>query len=158
MTTQNDRRWGYPLRMTGIAYKLQNRFSRRRFLHTTAGGFVGSWALSHPFARRLSSFSGLPGPLSARPFFAFSGAPGLPSQDTVSGSKWTALNQALARFDNHRFACERRFQALAPSLDRFRASLFSGGQGLHELLSQRFQGLALTSGRETVARQDICFS
>jgi Flp pilus assembly protein TadD len=36
--------------------------------------------------------------------------------------------------------------------------LLSGGQGLHELLSPRFQGLALTSGRETILRQDTCFS
>jgi Flp pilus assembly protein TadD len=143
--------------MTDIAYEFQNRLSRRRFLHTAAGAFAGSWALSHPFARRLSSFSGLPGPLSAHPFFAFPGASGLPGQTAGPGSKWTALNQALARFDTHRFACERRFQALAPSLERFRASLLSGGQGLHELLSPRFQGLALTSGRETILRQDTCF-
>jgi Tfp pilus assembly protein PilF len=35
--------------------------------------------------------------------------------------------------------------------------LLSGGQGLLELLSPRFQGLALTSGRETILRQDTCF-
>ena len=119
--------------------------------------FAGSWALSHPFARRLSNFSGLLGPISARPFFAFPAPSALPSQTSGPGSKWTALNQALARFDTHLFACERRFQALAPSLERFRTSLLSGGQGLLDLLSPRFQGLALTSGRETTLRQDTCF-
>jgi Flp pilus assembly protein TadD len=137
--------------------KLQNRFSRRRFLHTAAGAFAGSWALSHPFARRLGSFSGLPGLLSARPFFAFSGASGFPGQNAGPGSKWTALNQALARFDTHRFASERHFQALVPSLDELRSRLL-GGKGLEDLLSSGFQGSALTSGRETVLRHDTCFS
>jgi Flp pilus assembly protein TadD len=35
--------------------------------------------------------------------------------------------------------------------------LLSGGKGLLELLSPRFQGLALSSGRETILRQDTCF-
>lgn len=35
--------------------------------------------------------------------------------------------------------------------------MLSGGQGLHELLSPRFQGSAPTSGRETILRQDTCF-
>jgi Tfp pilus assembly protein PilF len=34
----------------------------------------------------------------------------------------------------------------------------SGGQNIYELLSSGFQGMALTSGRETILRQDTCFT
>jgi Flp pilus assembly protein TadD len=124
-------------------------FSRRRFLRSSAGLFAASWAAG---AGRLA-WAGGGGALPALPLFY----PELPEPSRRGSKAWTPVNQALARFHTHRYASERRFQALADSLQALRSALLAGGVGMEACLSPRFRGVSLAPAGERVEREDSCF-
>ena len=119
--------------------------SRRRFLRSSAGLIAGSWAARGDALWRAGG---------AAPTTVLASEA---ADQVIPGRKtWTPVSQALARFSSHRFACERRFESISKPLEALRASLLAGGAGID--LSPRFRGVSLAPGRETVLRDDHCFS
>ena len=127
---------------------IQN-LSRRRFLRSSAGLFAASWAAGGRGLCWAEGGGGHP----ALPFLS----PDHPEPTSPGRKAWTPVNQALARFPTHRFACGRHFQALSKFLAPLRSALLAGGAGIEECLSPRFRGVSLAPERETVLRDDSCF-
>ena len=82
------------------------------------------------------------------------------SSQFFHANKWTPLGQALSRFHEgaHRFACEQRLELLSSSIERLRAMLLNGGNGVEDLLSRSFLGVSVVPDRANIVRQDSIFN
>ena len=123
--------------------------SRRRFLRSSAGLALASWA------------GGTLGPELVEGATVAPAVPPL-ATDLTDHSKpgrktWTPVSQALARFSGHRFECEREFQAVSNSLEALRSALLAGGAGIEACFSPRFRSVSLAPGAGTNLRDDSGF-